>query len=115
MSREDVTPAERGPWDHGLQNERTALAWLRSGVALVGVALVVARLTATHIPLLGLVLAVIAVLLGMAAACTVSLRYGSVSRSLWAGSRLPDGRLPALVVVLVLVTAAWALGLVVVG
>ncbi len=115
MSREGVTPNEPGPWDPGLQNERTALAWLRSGVALVGVALVVARLTATHIPLLGLLLAMIAVVLGMAAGCTVSLRYGSISRSLWAGSWLPDGRLPALVVVLVLLTAAWALGIVIVG
>jgi uncharacterized membrane protein YidH (DUF202 family) len=115
VSGDRVVPDGRGPWDPGLQNERTALAWLRSVVALVGVALVVARVTATHAPLLGLLLATVAIMLGMAGAYTVSRRYGSTSRSLRAGSWLPDGRLPALVVVLVLLTAAWALGIVIVG
>ena len=114
MSRQQpAAPDRRGPWDPGLQNERTLLAWLRTGLAMVGAALIVARLIATRSPLLGLLLAAVAGVLGSAIACTVRGRYRTSARSLWAGTGLPDGRLPALVVVLAVLTAACGLGIVV--
>lgn len=110
-----MAPDRHGPWDPGLQNERTSLAWLRTGVALMGAALIVARLSATRSPLLGLVLAAVATVLGLAVVYTATRRYRASARSLRDGAGLPDGCLPGLVVVLTVLTAAAALGTVVGG
>lgn len=37
---------ERGPWDPGLQNERTALSWLRTALAFVAGSVLLTRLIA---------------------------------------------------------------------
>jgi uncharacterized membrane protein YidH (DUF202 family) len=57
-----ATPSRGVPRDPGLQPERTALAWQRSGLALAGASVIVARLTITSAG----VLAVVAALSGLA-------------------------------------------------
>jgi len=59
-----VTPFPRDP---GLQPERTALAWQRSGLALAGASVVVARLTITSAG----IVAVLAALSGLAHAAGI--------------------------------------------
>lgn len=59
--------AAPAPRDPGLQPERTALAWQRTGLALAGASVVVARLTFSTVG----VLAVVAALFGLAHAAVV--------------------------------------------
>lgn len=78
-----------GSWDPGLQNERTALAWTRTGLALVVGVCVMARLALERVGAVTVVLLLVG-------------RYGGAHRALTARSPLPDGRLPAAVVAVVL-------------
>jgi hypothetical protein len=65
---------DRDPWDAGVQNERTALAWQRTGLALFGATLVAGRLGLARWP----VLTVVA--LTPALALSVALMYLSGRR-----------------------------------
>jgi putative membrane protein len=89
--------AEEHPYDVGAQNERTSLAWTRTGLALlVGVVLAV-RLTADR---LGIAVALFAsVMLPVAVGVLVmaARRYRAAHSALHAGRALPSGRLPGLV------------------
>lgn len=89
------------PWDPGLQNERTALAWTRTVLSLLGAALVVARLAAaTHLAL-AITLAAGSLVLGGTALYLVGRRHRRAAASLYTERPLPDGRLPAAATVLV--------------
>lgn len=97
------------PRDPGLQNERTALAWLRTNLALLGVALIVARITATQNLILALTLTTTAGTLSAWIGRSATRRYRTSARALAHQGMLPDGRVPALVAALTAVTGAFAL------
>jgi uncharacterized membrane protein YidH (DUF202 family) len=96
--------------DPGLQQERTALAWRRTGLALVVGALTIGRLTLDTLGAVVLVPAAVAAALA-AWVVTVTLRSGRYARTHPdepAFDRiLADGRVPAVVA---LVTGSLALG-----
>lgn len=110
MRARQAPPAPRRPWDPGLQNERTALAWLRTDIALLGVALIVARTLAARFLTLAIVLAVTAGVLASVISYGATSRYHDSARSLAQRKALPDGRLPALVTTLTVIVASCALG-----
>jgi len=58
------------PWDAGLQNERTSLAWLRTSLSLLGCAALVAERS-------GSVLPAVVVLGGSSLAAGAAMRAGS--------------------------------------
>jgi putative membrane protein len=84
-----------------LANERTLLAWLRTGLALVAGGVAVA----TYAPDLGVrwgstVLALVLVLIGLGAALGGYVRWRANEAAIRAGRPLPDNRVaPALVAV----------------
>ncbi len=98
-----------GPWDPGLQNERTGLAWQRTMLAGLTCSLLVARLLAgisvTYAVFLGL----------MATLCTAALGWIAIARfrrhdaAIRAGRPIGDGRANLLLSGLVIITAAGAL------
>ena len=94
-----------GPWDPGLQNERTGLAWQRTLLSGLACSLVVARLLA----LVSLVAAVVTAVL--AVACTAALgvlalrRYRKNDAAVRQERPLADGREPLLLSALVTITA----------
>ena len=97
------------PWDSGLQNERTGLAWQRTMLAGLTCSLLVARLLAG-------VSIVIAVLIGLAALLNTAVlgwmaisRFRSHSHALHAERPLGDGRPQLLISVVVALTALGAL------
>ena len=96
------------PWDPGLQNERTGLAWQRTVLSGLGWGLLVARLLADVSPTLAILTGVLA--LGAAAALgwAALRRFRREARTLEAGGQPGDGRPPALAMVLLVVTGAAA-------
>jgi Domain of unknown function (DUF202) len=95
--------SDGGVWDRGLQPERTALAWRRTGLTLGGAGLLLARVLAPS----SLAAALLAGALGVATAIVtlvvVDRRYRSHHRRLVAaaGERVPlaGGGLPAVIAV----------------
>ncbi|MFT3833700.1 MAG: DUF202 domain-containing protein [Micropruina sp.] len=92
-------------WDPGLQPERTSLAWQRVNLAGLGASLVSARLVVEVAPAVGYTLAALSV--GVAGVVTFvhSRRLGRTLAALFAGRRLPDARVHALLVLLLVVIA----------
>ncbi|HEU0041223.1 MAG TPA: DUF202 domain-containing protein [Jiangellaceae bacterium] len=89
--------AEEHPYDVGAQNERTSLAWTRTGLALlVGVVLAV-RLTADRLGNVAALFASAMVPAAVGVLVMATRRYRAAHAALHAGRALPSGRLPALV------------------
>jgi uncharacterized membrane protein YidH (DUF202 family) len=93
------------PWDPGLQNERTGLAWQRTMLAGLTCSLLVARLLAS----ISITLSVIIGLLAML--CTAGLGYLAIRRfrlntlAVHREEALGDGKANAFISILVVVTA----------
>ncbi len=106
MSHDEEPP----PWDIGLQNERTGLAWQRTMLSGLACGLLVARLLAGVSLTLALLAGVVA--LGAAAAFGwVALRrFRLNTRALAAGRHLDDARPAALATALLVVTGLAAAG-----
>jgi uncharacterized membrane protein YidH (DUF202 family) len=93
------------PWDSGLQNERTRLAWQRTSLSGLVCSLLVARLLAPiSLPLA--VLVGLAAVLSTAALSWFSInRYAGVHDALHRNRPIGDGRSHLAVTALVLITA----------
>ncbi len=90
--REGTPPDPR----FSLANERTFLAWIRTGLALVGGGLAVAGfLPPLRVPHLREVVAITLMLLGSTVAFRAIHRYAMVERAMREGRPLPVSRFPA--------------------
>jgi len=124
----DASPLDR-PWDAGLQPERTALAWRRTGLALTVGSLIGLRVLPTLLGPSALVLAGVGVVASLAVLAAAHRRYRRVHRLLvsareaatddaggasGSSDRVPTtgGALPAAVAALALAAGVAALGVV---
>ncbi len=97
------------PWDPGLQNERTGLAWQRTMLAGLVCSLLVARLL-VEISLVVAAVTGLAALLATAGLGWIALRrFRSHAEALHAERPIGDGRPQAAISVVVALTAAGAL------
>jgi uncharacterized membrane protein YidH (DUF202 family) len=108
----DARPGSR-PSDPGLQPERTALAWRRTGLALVVGSLLGLRVLPQLMGPAGVAIAAVGVALALVVLAAAHRRYRRVHRILTSGSAdragLPGGGLPALVAALTACAGAAAL------
>ncbi len=112
---EQLAADQLPPWDPGLQNERTGLAWQRTLLSGLTCALLVGRLLA-GVWLPGAVATGIVALGGTTALGWLALRrFRTNGAALIAGRTLADGRAPALVAAVVLATALAAAAFVLLG
>ena len=94
------------PWDPGLQPERTALAWVRTGLALTVVSLLLTRLTAGS-GALALAVGLCGMAVGAALVVAQSRRHRRTDTLLRSGRLRPAlGASAGLVVAVVLLAAA---------
>jgi uncharacterized membrane protein YidH (DUF202 family) len=97
------------PWDPGLQNARTGLAWQRTMLAGLTCSLLVARLLASISIFLSVIIGLVALL------CTAGLGWLAIRRfrlnnlAIHREEALGDGRANALLSMLVMTTALGAL------
>jgi putative membrane protein len=82
------------PWDAGVQNERTALAWQRTGLALFGATIVAARLGMRQWPVVTVLALAPSLLLSVVIMHLASLRYRHAQAALHDQRYGPGGRLP---------------------
>lgn len=94
----------RQPWDPGLQIERTALAWMRTCLSLLVVALIAFRFAAHTSITLALGLGAVVVPLALTALWLSWRRYRTSDARLAAGKRLPDALLPVTMTVVTTLT-----------
>ncbi|SDT64029.1 DUF202 domain-containing protein [Jiangella sp. DSM 45060] len=105
--------AER-TYDHGAQNERTALAWTRTALALLVGVVLATRLAAEPLGPAAVVFGLVVAPVAVAVLLLARRRYRRSHEALHADRALPDGKLPALVALVTLLLAvleiAYALG-----
>ncbi|MBB5155237.1 YidH family protein [Saccharopolyspora phatthalungensis] len=89
-----------GPWDPGLQVERTTLAWLRTTLAFVAGMLVLLRLIGHESTIAAAACGVLTLPLGITISWLVWRRHLRNERRLHAETPLPGGALPAAVAAL---------------
>lgn len=112
-----ATPsASAEAWDKGLQPERTALAWRRYGLSLIGASLALPRLTWHALGLWALPAGVFGLVIGIVVLHQSVERYHRAHTTLTTSEvpLLPSGRTPLLLVVSLLVLGLTALAAVVV-
>lgn len=93
------------PWDSGLQNDRTRLAWQRTVLSGMACSLVVARLLASISLAVAIGLAVAAMISSAVLGRLSSRRYWAAHVALHSDHPIGDGRAHALLVALVALTA----------
>jgi uncharacterized membrane protein YidH (DUF202 family) len=89
-----VTADDLDPWDAGVQNERTALAWQRTGLALFGVTIVAAKLGMRHWPVPTVLALAPSLLLSLVLMRLSGQRYRRAQVALHEERTGPGGRLP---------------------
>jgi putative membrane protein len=109
---------DRGPadtWDAGVQNERTALAWQRTGLALFGGIVVAARLGMRQWPVVTAVALAPALALAMALLHLAARRYRQAQAAVRDEAPRPGGRLPLFAATSIALLGLAALAAVVAG
>jgi uncharacterized membrane protein YidH (DUF202 family) len=101
--------ASGGPWDSGLQNERTGLAWQRTMLAGLVCSLLVARLLAEILLPLAVVIGLASVVVTAGLGWIAIRRFRRNDDALHARRPVGDGRLQALISAVVALTAVGAL------
>ncbi len=91
---EQERPWEHRVWDIGLQPERTTLAWQRTALSATACSLVAARLIAESRPILGIVMAVLAIGCGVGIALAARRRHQRALRAIHSNIPVPDARGP---------------------
>jgi uncharacterized membrane protein YidH (DUF202 family) len=97
------------PWDPGLQNERTGLAWQRTMLAGLVCSLLVARLLVEISLLLAVATGLVALLATAALGWSALSRFRRHADALHAERPIGDGRPQAVISVVVALTAVGAL------
>jgi uncharacterized membrane protein YidH (DUF202 family) len=89
-----VTSRDLDPWDAGVQNERTALAWQRTGLALFGATIVAGRLGMRDWPMATVLALAPTLLLSVAMMRLAGRRYRHAHAARHDRRQGPGGRLP---------------------
>ncbi|HEY8318349.1 MAG TPA: DUF202 domain-containing protein [Amnibacterium sp.] len=97
---------EKGPWDPGLQPERTALAWRRSVLSLLIGSAAAIRILPPVVGLWSLSIGITGVLVSSALWVASAERVRREDHALRAGTSLPGGLLLALLAATVMAAAA---------
>ena len=97
------------PWDSGLQNERTGLAWQRTMLAGLTCSLLVSRLLAEISVVLAVLLGLVALLTTAGLGWMAVSRFRSNSHALHARRPIGDARPQLLISLVVALTALGAL------
>lgn len=92
-------------YDHGAQNERTALAWTRTALALLVGVVLATRLAAEPLGTAAVVFGLVVAPVAAAILLLARRRYQRSNEALHAERVLPDGRLPGLVALVTLLLA----------
>jgi uncharacterized membrane protein YidH (DUF202 family) len=102
-------------WDAGVQNERTALAWQRTALALFGAILLAGRLGFRQWPMATMLALAPALGLAVALLWLSGRRYRRTHRAVNGVDRRPGGRLPLFAATSITLLGLAALAAVVLG
>ena len=91
-------------------DERTSLAWTRTGLALMVAAVVVARLTVGRLGAISVAVALLGLILAASIVVISRRRFRATHLALASGQHRPDARLPAVLAAFTVVVALVELG-----